>query len=111
MRALAGEPNGLTIPCPEPLRVPHRREKRLGNSVKNLSWSADIPKLSIIFITRKEMLTNLIVNFIRGVGVLYNDIIGMCFLSPSLTDLDISRNKEDVWTFSSLNARWTGGGS
>jgi hypothetical protein len=37
--------------------VPQRREKRFGNGVKNLSGSADIPKLSNIFITRKEMLT------------------------------------------------------
>jgi hypothetical protein len=37
--------------------VPHRREKRFGNGVKNLSGSADIPKLLIIFIAEKERLT------------------------------------------------------
>jgi len=36
--------------------VPQRREKRLGNGVKNLSGSADIPKLLILIITKKEML-------------------------------------------------------
>ncbi len=32
-------------------------EKRLGNGAKNLSGSADVPKLSKIFITQKEMRT------------------------------------------------------
>jgi hypothetical protein len=36
--------------------VPQRREKGLGNGVKNLSGSADIPKLSNLFITQIEML-------------------------------------------------------
>jgi len=36
--------------------VPQRREKRLGNGVKNLSGSADIPKWRIMIITAKEML-------------------------------------------------------
>jgi len=35
--------------------VPQRREKGLGNGVKNLSGSADIPKLPSQFITRLEM--------------------------------------------------------
>jgi hypothetical protein len=37
--------------------VPHRREIRFGNGVKNLSGSADIPKLIIIIIAKKNMLT------------------------------------------------------
>jgi hypothetical protein len=32
----------------------------------------------------------------------------MYFFSFTITILRISRNKEDEWTFSSLNARWTG---
>jgi len=34
--------------------VPHRREKRLGNGVKNLSGSVDIPKFLIVIVTEKE---------------------------------------------------------
>ncbi len=54
---LAGEASGLTIPCPSLCGVPQRREKGLGNGVKNLSGSADIPKLASLFITPLEMLT------------------------------------------------------
>jgi hypothetical protein len=37
--------------------VPQRREKRFGNGVKNLSGSADIPKVSNMSIIQKEMLS------------------------------------------------------
>jgi hypothetical protein len=52
------EPNGLTNPSLSLCGVPQRREKGLGNGVKNLSGSADIPKLSSLFIARQETLTS-----------------------------------------------------